>query len=76
MNREPKRRFLSSRQIAEIKRSEASTNARQRRNGTKHPTVAIAWGCGCCQFYSILYGRTIADTTVQEEERRRKVLCK
>lgn len=63
-----KRRFLSLKQIAEVKKSEAVCNAIQKREGTKHPMVAIAWSCGCCQGYVILRHRTVTDTTVQTEE--------
>ncbi len=66
-------RRLSLKQIAEMKQHEAMMNAYRKREGlTKHPMTAIVWGCGCCHGYSILYHQTIADTTVQEEEKRRQ----
>jgi hypothetical protein len=64
-------RFLSLKQIAEVKESEARCNAIQKREGTKHPMVAIVWSCGCCHGYCIMRHRTIADITVQEEEYKR-----
>ncbi len=67
-----RRQYLTLAQIAEVKHSEAVINAIQKRDGTKHPTTAIVWGCRCCYGYTILIDRTIADTTVQEEERKRK----
>lgn len=67
-----RRQYLTLAQIAEVKQSEATINAIQKREGTKHPTTAIVWGCRCCYGYTILTHRTIADTTVQEEERKRK----
>lgn len=63
--------FLTLAQIAEMKQSEASVNAEQKREGTRHPTTAIVWGCRCCYGYTTLRDRTIANTTVQEEERKR-----
>ena len=64
---------LTLKQIAEVKQHEAMMNAIRKRTGrTKHPMTAVIWGCGCCYGYSILEHRTIADTTVQEEEKRRK----
>ena len=66
-----RRQFLTLKQMAEMKESEASVNARQKHEGTKHPTTAIVWSCRCCYGYTTLRNRTIADTTVQEEERKR-----
>ena len=36
-----RRQFLTLKQMAEMKESEASVNARQKHEGTKHPTTAI-----------------------------------
>lgn len=68
-----RRQYLTLAQIAEVKQSEAVINAIQKREGTKHPTTAIIWGCRCCYGYTIATHRTIANTTVQEEERKRKL---
>lgn len=67
-----RRQYLTLAQMAEMKQSEATINAIQKREGTKHPTTAIVWGCRCCYGYTILTHQTIADTTVQEEDRKRK----
>jgi hypothetical protein len=66
-----RRQFLPLAHIAELKRSEAAVDAAQKRAGTRHPTVAIVWGCRCCLGYHVLDDRTVADTTVREEMRER-----
>lgn len=67
-----RRQFLTLAQMAEMKKSEATANATQKRDGTRHPTAAIVWGCRCCHGYTILSDRTVADTTVRQEDRRRE----
>lgn len=42
-------KFLTQKQMAEAKRSEAIQNSIQKREGTNFPlSEIIAWGCGCC----------------------------
>lgn len=51
--------MLRPKQMQEVKGLEVALNARQKREGTKHPILHIIWGCGCCYGPSTMRHRTI-----------------